>query len=246
MDSVVTIARLLECEHKHQVTFSSELEEVATCLGEQYPGFDYPAIVAQLANFATEHQLAFDAYTASAWVNNTSFAMEWRTEQESDTSEFVIERALVKQGDRKSALHHRLSLPFRLREKGLVKPILTAFYQQYRLAAIDDIKLNAGKFIGGYFWAKLGFYATEEQAVRAILVGGKLKDISHEILCVWQDIVDTFYEQNPSGTPFPMLLLSNGQEGKTLLKDTSWAGTMDLHNPQHCAIFENYLGLFNV
>lgn len=153
---------------------------------------------------------------------------------------------MAHQGSSRNALHHRLSLPVRLQGQGLVRLILSSFYQQYQKAAIDKILLVAGKFLGGYFWAKCGFYAINEQEVRNIVDRGRILDISYSTIKSLSAIVEAFYNQNPNNTPFPMRLLASEPTGKLLLKGTSWDGVLDLRNPQHTTIFETYLYPSNV
>lgn len=245
MSPSTTLAHLIECEHIYGVYFDSCLEEVLDCLNTHYPGFNYLILAKQIAAFAEEHGVVLNNHAITAWVNGSTFNMQWFVSERTG-SEFVIERSLVQQGSLRKALHHRLSLPVRLQGQGLVRTILRAFYEQYQQANIDEILLVAGKFWGGYFWAKCGFYATNEQEVRSIVDRGRVLDISHSVIEILSAIVDAFYARNAVGTPFPMRLLANEPTGKLLLKGASWDGVLNLHNLQHVSIFETYLYTSNV
>ena len=56
-------------------------------------------------------------------------------------------------------------------------------------------------------------------------------------------VVEQYIAEHPTQMDFPMKLLAEVEGGKEWLLGKPWKGTLDLHNPEQVAIWEEYLGL---
>ena len=68
-----------------------------------------------------------------------------------------------------SVTHNYLKIPEDFQDKGAGKKLFQSLLIEYEAANLKKIKLIANKKIGGYAWAKYGFYATSKREVLRII-----------------------------------------------------------------------------
>ena len=94
---------------------------------------------------------------------------------------------------------------------------------------------------GGYTWAKYGFYANNEaEADKALFLARRN---GHPSLSAAEKLIEDFYKEHSTSTPFPMLKIAALPGGKELLLNADWCGFIDLRNDEQRSIFEAYIGL---
>jgi hypothetical protein len=96
------------------------------------------------------------------------------------------------------------------------------------LAGVQRVALEAGKSVGGYFWARCGFLPDAE---------------SWETLCAgWRrqaqrahadDLLALLEAVEPVG-PEGIVLIARSDFGHSLLPHARWRGLLDLTNPEQC------------
>ena len=156
-----------------------------------------------------------------------------RVHIQNDYGDFVLKRLFQKQ----IAHHILLLIPKLLQGGGMSKSITKSLYKQYKAAKIKRIELSAGLDVGGYTWARYGFYHEESYVVYNLVTHASFqKPWRAEAL----KIVDDFMSKYPK-KPFPMHLLADAPFGKELLLNQNWSGFLDLKNTKAVRRFEDYL-----
>lgn len=160
--------------------------------------------------------------------------------------EIYIERNLRSVDGKREVYHAFFKAPKELQGNGLSKRVINIYYEQYKKAGIDKIKVTANIDVGGYAWAKYGFSAPEQYEVLNALIYNKTasKITNQQYFRIVKKIKDHF-NANP-GKPFPMRKIANlgrttDQYGKRVLLGTNWSGELDLSNRREKKIFEDYL-----
>lgn len=117
--------------------------------------------------------------------------------------------------------------------KGISKEIFKILYAQYKKIGVDQISLFANIDIGGYTWARYGFYAKNKfSALRAVRSDNAKK------------FIEQYYIDNSLSidAPFPMRLITEHFDGKEELLDKNWNGILNLNDDKARGIFEKYIG----
>lgn len=160
--------------------------------------------------------------------------------------EIYIERNLRSVDGKREVYHAFFKAPKELQGNGLSKRVINIYYEQYKKAGIDKIKVTANIDVGGYAWAKYGFSAPEQYQILNALIYNKTasKITNQQYFRIVNKIKDHF-NANP-GKPFPMRKIANlgrttDQYGKRVLLGTNWSGELDLSNRREKKIFEDYL-----
>lgn len=151
---------------------------------------------------------------------------------------FNLVRHFYRNNSGRVECHHTLfQLEKTLQGKGISKEVFRKLYQEYRRAGVEVLTVEANIDVGGYTWAKYGFYAEDKRA--ALLAAQYSK---HRKLA--EDIIEEWYRKNrvPSDEPFPMRILAELPNGKEILKGTDWDGILDFYNKEQVEIWERYLG----
>jgi SPP1 gp7 family putative phage head morphogenesis protein len=134
------------------------------------------------------------------------------------------------------------SIPTEMQGKGFAKKVFKEFLDNMKKIEVSKINIYANKDIGGYAWAKFGFYADNKKVVDDLLEFAKNKlKVSDDILNMASDIVNNFYTNNHPDKPFPMEHLGNMNGSETLLKNNRWDGHLDLKNKEHLKKIYNYI-----
>lgn len=190
--------------------------------------FDYIKIKAVMTDIANN----FDINDMKIKIIPLS-PQRFKIKIESDKME--VTRLFIKDRNEKIICQHELfTLNENLQGKGISKQVLTTFYEEYKRMNVDKIELLANINVGGYTWAKYGFYAED-----------MFEAVSGVRGLAARNFIENWYKTNKLShdTPFPMHLIANRPEGKNWLLGNSWHGFLDLHNTEQVSIFEKYLGL---
>lgn len=158
-----------------------------------------------------------------------SFRFQGRDE---NGEEFELWRQFYPNGkDSELECHHNLfKLPPQAQGKGLSREIFADLYEQYQKLGVRYVSVYANIDVGGYTWAKYGFYANNMRQALGATRNSTM-----------QDFVEDWYNKNgvSADTPFPMHLLAN-QFGDLLL-GSDWEGFIDLQNDEQRELWEKYL-----
>lgn len=149
-----------------------------------------------------------------------------------------------------------LKVPEELQGKGISRRLNAIMYTVYKAAGVKVIRAKAALDAGGYVWALAGFYATNQDEVRAILNSAREKAERNTFknqtstltpaLCeLLQKRVDLHYGINPNKT-FPMQVFSSLDCGEEILMRTEWSGELNLLDLSQMSIFAEYLKKENV
>ena len=131
-------------------------------------------------------------------------------------------------------VHHDLfEIDEKYQGKGISKEIFKILYTQYKKIGVDQISVFANIDIGGYTWARYGFYAKNKLSALRAVRSDKAKNF-----------IEQYYIDNSLSKedPFPMKLITEHFEGKEELLDNSWLGILDLNDDKARIVFEKYIG----
>ena len=144
-----------------------------------------------------------------------------------------LSRKFYKTGNNKIECYHAgFTIDPSLQGKGISKQVFAKLYTEYQRMGVDVLTVDANLDVGGYTWTKYGFNANRNAAL-AMAKGNKKMTA----------VVEQYIAEHPTQMDFPMKLLAEVEGGKEWLLGKPWKGTLDLHNPEQVAIWEEYLGL---
>jgi len=139
-----------------------------------------------------------------------------------------------------SVKHEYCVVPTAHQQQGLIKRVFQESLQQYINMGLKTIMVHAGLTAGGYAWARHGFVAIDPQEVDIILEGARKRLISSDFEFV-EEIYNSYYNRNPSGTEFPMILWARLPFMKEVLAGSDWHGVVNLQNPEQFRNFKDYV-----
>ena len=151
-------------------------------------------------------------------------------------SGITLDRRFFDNGNGLECHHSLFTLRNDLQGKGISKDLFRELYTEYKRMGIRYITVDANIDVGGYTWAKYGFYAAERFDAEYAVVRGRYKDKALEI-------IDDFYKTHTNNEPFPMNLIANQPWGRETLLGSFWTGIIDLQDEKQRKIWETYLGL---
>ena len=98
------------------------------------------------------------------------------------------------------------------------------------------ITVDANINVGGYTWAKYGFYASNKYQAIGVCRRKSKQGV---------EFINAYYEKNglSEDSPFPMHLIASQPWGKEVLLGSFWDGVIDLKNKEQVELWERYLGL---
>ena len=130
--------------------------------------------------------------------------------------------------------HDMFTLDEKHQGKGLSKDVFRALYKQYRNANVDQMTVFANIDVGGYTWARYGFYAEDKFNALSAVKSEKA-----------EKFIKKYYKDNSlkDNDPFPMRLITEQPWGKNELKGSYWEGILNLRNDKARKVFEDYLGI---
>lgn len=150
------------------------------------------------------------------------------------SSNVTINLRFMYEDGRKTLCLEKVFVKENQQKKGISKSILNELYAQSKSMATDRIKLCADNKLGGYVWAKFGFYCKD----RSELV---LQNINEEPL--FKDIVEEYYKTHKDSAPFPMRLLTQKEGSFHILKEKEWIAIIDVNDIEMTEYFENYISI---
>lgn len=137
------------------------------------------------------------------------------------------------------AYHDGLKLPTEIQGKGFSKELFQALYKQYQKAGIKEIRVQANITVGGYTWAKYGFYA-KTKSYDDIISWARFQLSEKQITKANYNSFEKWISLY-KGKDIPMFELAQFKYGKNLLLGSNWSGFLDITNPLQRKIFEDYL-----
>lgn len=150
---------------------------------------------------------------------------------------FLFRRFYEKSGNRVSLIIDDLYLPQDLQDRGNSKQLFKILLRECGEIGVTDIKLTATD-VGSYVWARYGFCADMQDALRivqgSINISKVEKEIAFTVLRAWSKVHKTKEK-------FPMKLLSDLPFGKKLLKGERWDGYFDLKDDANLNYLRDYL-----
>ena len=141
----------------------------------------------------------------------------------------------------KEVVFEEIILPTKFQGRGLSAQLIKPYYEQYRKAGVDCIRLVASDIRGGYAWAKYGFRATHVSDLYNILDRLETTTITREIIAELRKTLINFYLTNSDAVPFPIRIWTPFPFSKELLMNKTWRGVLDLNDEEHRKFFEDYL-----
>lgn len=200
--------------------------------------FDYLSVNRQVNEALTAVGIT-DIRTPSLYIQDNRFSIDFQGYL--GREEFYLNREFYYRGnDRFIVEHTHFLLPCYAQGKGVSKKILGIFFEQYKRMGVDEIRVCANLSVGGYTWARYGFYAIDKaEALQAI----RKKALTAEEFQEARHIVDDYYKKNglSKKEPFPMHLIADNPWGKKALLISRWEGVLKIKDPAHVARFEKYL-----
>jgi len=174
----------------------------------QIKGFNIAELDSDLNNIISKHQIEAETFSKELLVYKDQVQIILKGFHNGDA--FELKRVFSD----KMVEHNLFLVPEEIQGKGFAKDILKTFYKQYQKSGIKNIEIYANIDVGGYAWGRYGFQAQIDD-VATILQ--KYTRNYGEFANEANLIFDTWLEQNPNATHFPMNLLADADFGKDLL-----------------------------
>jgi SPP1 gp7 family putative phage head morphogenesis protein len=142
---------------------------------------------------------------------------------------------------KKYAIHELFQVPEDLQRSGIGKKILADWLDLYKETGVKYIKLHANIDVGGYAWARYGFYPESPEALAEIKQ--HIKDFVHSRRNVWNEqIRNEIAEILRSNDPKMIWKIANHPKGKPILMNSHWKGKIDLSDPEDYKKLTDYIG----
>ena len=210
--------------------------------------FDFLGVKEECVNAVKEYGIDLDScYIYIQDDGSFSFTirssqMEYSDAQKRQMHSFEMRRYFYVGGANDGGLlveHNTLDMIDRITGKDITKQLFRKSYLSYQRMGASEICVCANITVGGYAWAKYGFFAENmEQALVACEKGGTFRQTAENFIVDW-------YKKNGTSedAPFPMYLLAQQPYGKQLLLGGHWYGRLSMRNNKQVEIFEKYIGL---
>lgn len=162
---------------------------------------------------------------------------------------YDIRREILEQDGEITAYHSNFELPESEQGEGVGKRFLADSMDVYEKLGVQSVWVGANIKVGGYAWAKYGFLPTKDSwerkikpHVRDIMGMSVMADASDE----QRAHIESFFDDDPR-TVWAIADMSTGSGegrslGKTLLKGTSWQGSINLNDEDQMKRFNRYTG----
>lgn len=219
---------------------------------QRLKGFSLTTLLEEMDDHAARFGVAWmerslELFSKATEANSESFFKILFYGQDTEGEDIVIQRLFLIKHGRVHVYHDLFILPRKMQGKGLAKQVLGSFYRQYKQAGVASIHILANIDVGSYAWARYGFMATDLEEVKTIfnravtLVQQGLLAVTWEDLLIVKALIEDYEVNRPAEEAFIMNDLANLPFGKSLLKDTTWHGRLDLENSEQVTIFERYI-----
>lgn len=152
-----------------------------------------------------------------------------------------IKRLFYESNGVKVVEHSFFDIADDLQGRGFSKRVTQIFYEEYKKADIDKIKLHANIDVGGYAWARYGYSYTEgkDWLIHMLTSEGEARNVPFKQAV---SIVEDYYKNgNLPKDPFPMNLLTGYDWSKDLLLHSAWNGELNMHDILQTKVFESYI-----
>lgn len=152
----------------------------------------------------------------------------------------VFSRTFTKDADVLVVTHDFLSLPKAARGKRTGRRVLQFCLQHYVDMHVTKVRVHAALEDGGYEWTKAGFRATDPDEMKKILGYAKQTLTSAQNNLV-KRLYDDYYDNEPTGSAFPIIEWAGLPFMKEVLKKHDWHGEIDLTNSIDLLNFMKYV-----
>lgn len=189
--------------------------------------FDWKSFHDELLDITSKHKISIRSFDAEMFGNKMIFSVSGRG--------FYLERTFSKLDSGILDVHHDFfTLDKKYQGKGLSKDVFRALYKQYKNVGVEQMTVFANIDVGGYTWARYGFYAEDKFNALSAVKSEKAKNF-----------IKQYYKNNSlkDNDPFPMRLITEQSWGKNELKGSYWSGILNLRNDKARKVFEDYLGI---
>lgn len=189
--------------------------------------FDWKTFHDELLDATSKHNISIRSFDAEMFGNKMIFYVSGRG--------FYLERTFSKlDSGILDVRHDYFTLDDKYQGKGLSKDVFRALYKQYKNVGVDQMTVFANIDVGGYTWARYGFYAIDKRDALGAVKSDKAKKF-----------IEKYYKDKSlkSTDPFPMRLLTEQTWGKNELKGSYWEGILNLRDDKARKVFEDYLGI---
>lgn len=203
-------------------------------------GFDIVRFDKQIENEFDKHEIRIYSKQVAIYENRNAQLQYYGEHKNGETFEF--RRRFVNDNNEIHVYHDYLEMPKVVQGKGLGKTLMSEFYREYKRIGVKYLSLKANIDVGGYAWARYGFYAKIGDVER-IFIQRKTaqKAIKEKALSIFRN----WRAQNPNEEYFPMNLLAKEKYGRSLLIGSHWNGILDLTDKKATNYFERYIKFNN-
>ena len=189
----------------------------------------------QLQNIAQKHKIELDRFDLNIKdKKNFNFSITG--------TGFDLERTFfVREAGNIEVHHDFFALDEKYQGQGVSKEVLRLLYSQYQNMGVRYLSVTANLDVGGYTWARYGFWATRKSEALSAIRYCPNAAIREEAI----ELVNKYYTENSlaDSDPFPMRLLTEQPWGRKLLLKSFWEGILDLQNKEMRKGYTSYLGI---
>ena len=189
--------------------------------------FDWKSFHDELLDITSKHNISIRSFDAEMFGNKMIFSVSGRG--------FYLERTFSKLDSGILDVHHDFfTLDDKYQGKGLSKDVFRALYKQYTNIGVEQMTVFANINIGGYTWARYGFYAIDKYNALGAVKSDNAKRF-----------IEKYYKDKSlkDTDPFPMRLITEQTWGKSEITGSYWDGILNLRDYKARKVFEDYLGI---
>jgi len=187
--------------------------------------FDWKTFHDELLDVTSKHNISIRSFDAEMFGNKMIFSVSGRG--------FYLERTFSKLDSGILDVHHDFfTLDKKYQGKGLSKDVFRALYKQYKNVGVNQMTVFANIDVGGYTWARYGFYAINKKEALNAVKSDKAKRF-----------IEKYYNDKSLKytAPFPMKLITENFDNTELL-NKYWEGILDLTDGAQRKYFQKYIG----
>lgn len=199
-------------------------------------GFNLKEFYNEFEQLLSDRGVTISGASLEIRSNRVDLAIRGRDKAGSHVS---LERIFMKNKEGLTVVEHELfSLSKPLQGKGLSKETFKSLFKQYQKMGADKVHVFANIDVGGYAWARYGFYATEYD-IKDILITSI--DINASERALVRDIVEQNKIIRDGKTYINMRPISELPFAKRLLLGQSWDGYIFLDDKEQMNTLLSYI-----
>lgn len=226
----------------YPATYRPSTEGVVRFIDTHYQGFDLANVLHRLDALSKERMFEWTSVVAEVAPSGNLIISHEYDDLDADDRPLLLKVILKLPVDGcRVVTHEEMFLPIRFQRRGLSAELLKPYYEQYRNARVDSIRILASDTGGGYVWAKYGFRAIYKKELNDILERPETLTITSRVISNLRLTITDFYNTRPDTVAFPIRAWTPFTFSKELLMGTTWHGVLDLNDAEHRAFFEDYL-----